>query len=188
MRASPLTDLCIGTGWWPDNEWTREFNGACWTRTLHRGSNISRFSVIIFEIFLVYVYKLHYVQFSKMISSWKWFTVQGWNSASLFFSNSEHWCVVALHLTPKLKYRPLHSFRNILSIYIYTKYIWISSRKRSSCLGLEQRFYFFLEIYYNSPWSPKFKMAQSFFTKTLDIFRIYRATKARSVHGFDQHV
>ena len=31
-------------------------------------------------------------------------------------------------------------------------------------------------------------MAQSYFTKNLDIFSIYRATKSRSVHKNDQYV
>ena len=75
LRASTLTNMCLGrlvTGCESINKWSV----ACWTRTLHQGSNIAYFSVVNFKTFLVYIYKVQPVQFAKMMTLFRFRT--GW--------------------------------------------------------------------------------------------------------------
>ena len=67
IRALTLTDMCLGK-LVTRCESFNKCSGALWTITLHQGSNIAYFSVVNFETFLVYIYKLQPVQFAKMMT------------------------------------------------------------------------------------------------------------------------
>ena len=101
--------------------------------------------------------------------------------------------MIELNITPRFKYSTIHCsrFRSILIIY----------RRTTSGSGRKN-------YYHVQGWHPvsilfrnlnttvhgsldltlKLKIAHSYVTKNIDIFIIYRATKARSVHKNDQHV